>query len=156
MKLRERCFVTLLVPVLLVLGSVSVQAQEWSGEQKKVWKNVTMYWDLFANGDAQGMMNYFHKDYSGWDVNDPLPSDRASTAKGVEHFLSNNSIVLYEIKPTAINVYEKFATVHYYYQMIVKNSEGKEFTTKGRWTDILIQDDGKWYLIGDHGGRTSN
>ena len=31
----------------------------------------------------------------------------------------------------------------------------KEKVEQGRWTDILIKQDDKWIMIGDHGGATS-
>jgi hypothetical protein len=39
-----------------------------------------------------------------------------------------------------------------YYTQVVKDGEGKEKTQRGRWTDILVKQDGRWVLIGDHGG----
>jgi hypothetical protein len=27
---------------------------------------------------------------------------------------------------------------------------------KGRWTDILMKKNGKWMLVGDHGGEVDN
>lgn len=143
---------------LVMLGSLpdALQAQQWSAAQKAVWSDVTAYWDLFAKGDADGMLSYFHADYSGWDVNDPLPTGKAYTEKGLKHFLERNQIVLYNIQPVAINVHGNFAIAHYYYSMTFKNSEGKEISTGGRWTDILSKQGGKWMLIGDHGGRSAN
>ncbi len=143
---------------LVMLGSLpnGLQAQQWSAAQKAVWSDVNTYWDLFAKGDVDGMLSYFDADYSGWDVNDPLPTGKTSTEKGLKHFLAGNEIVLYNIQPVAINVHDNFAIVHYYYSMTVKNAEGKERFNNGRWTDILLKKGGKWMLIGDHGGRSAN
>jgi hypothetical protein len=35
-----------------------------------------------------------------------------------------------------------------FYSTVSKNSNG-------RWTDILMKENGKWLFIGDHGGKTS-
>ncbi|GAB4378989.1 MAG: hypothetical protein Kow0042_27950 [Calditrichia bacterium] len=156
MNNRLRWVATLVMLMVVLSLSQSLQAQSWSDTQKEVWSNVETYWGLFAKGDAEGMLGYFHSEYIGWDVNEPLPSDKASTRKGLAHFLSKNSIVLHEIKPVAIQVHGNIAIVHYYYNMTIKNTEGKESTTGGRWTDILSKQGNKWVLIGDHGGRSGN
>jgi len=33
--------------------------------------------------------------------------------------------------------------------------KAKKEWEKGRWTDILMKKDGKWMMVGDHGGKTS-
>jgi hypothetical protein len=35
----------------------------------------------------------------------------------------------------------------------MEGSDGKATTEKGRWTDILMKKNGKWMLVGDHGGE---
>jgi len=45
--------------------------------------------------------------------------------------------------------------VHYYYTYLYKDVEGKQKTSQGRWTDILMKQGNKWVMIGDHGGQTS-
>lgn len=47
------------------------------------------------------------------------------------------------------------AYVHYYYSYLYKDAEGKEKSSFGRWTDILMKQGDKWVMIGDHGRRTS-
>jgi ketosteroid isomerase-like protein len=149
-------FITLLLAIFLSVATSSAIAQEWSPTQKAVWQNVQDYWKPFAAGDAAGMLSYFHTDYLGWDVNEPLPGTKSDTEKGLNHFLKSNSIVMYTIKPVGINVKGNVAIVHYYYQMTIKNAEGKENGTSGRWTDVLIKQGDKWLLIGDSGGSSAN
>lgn len=70
------------------------------------------------------------------------------------NYLKNNSIILYTITPFTIWVKGDFAYVHYFYSELDKNiASGKEEQSGGNWTDILMKKDGKWVLIGDHGGR---
>ena len=57
--------------------------------------------------------------------------------------------------PATISVNGTFAYVHYYYTMLMEGKDGKREGEKGRWTDILMKKDGKWIMIGDHGGKTS-
>jgi ketosteroid isomerase-like protein len=132
--------------------SFSVKAQtEWTPVQKEVWKNVTDYWALMAKGDVQGFLEYFHKDYLGWDNDSPLPSNKEDTQKWITMMFQGVKIPVYQIDPVGIRVYGDVAFVHYYYSY-VKDSDGKRKMESGRWTDILMKQGSKWVLIGDHGG----
>ena len=59
----------------------------------------------------------------------------------------------YILTPARIWVNGDFAYVHYYYTQVMESSDGKPTTEKGRWTDILMKKNGKWMLVGDHGGE---
>jgi len=131
--------------------SSSLLAQEWSTEQKDVWKNVEAYWDLGAKGDIEGFLTYMHDDFSGWNINSPLPDDKDTRIKFVSFSFSNTESLFYNIRPLAIKIHGNIAIVHYYYTDVSKNGEEEEMI-QGRWTDILINQGDKWIMIGDHGG----
>jgi len=42
------------------------------------------------------------------------------------------------------------------YTQLYNDSEGEQHTEQGRWTDILMKQDGKWLLIADHGGPSAS
>lgn len=147
--------VLVVLAVTLVWASTGTHAQEWSAMQKEVWKNVESYWALDAAGNLDGFMSYFHENYMGWELGQPLPSGKATARKFIDHSYKTITTVLYDIKPVAINVFGNVAIVDYYYSTITKDSEGKEHDRSGRWADILMKQGDKWVLIGDHGGRTS-
>jgi len=145
----------LAVVCLALLATTSLNAQEWSAAQKEVWKNVEAYWALDAAGNLEGFMSYFHDNYMGWDINEPIPMDKASVKKFVEYEYKTSKTLLYTIKPVAINVVGDVAIVDYYYTKIMKDAEGKDKSRSGRWADVVKKQGDKWVLIGDHGGRTS-
>jgi len=149
--------ISIVLAVLLCLVGVSTpsSAQEWSAAQKEVWKNVEAYWALEAAGNVEGFMSYFHDNYMGWDINEPLPADKATVRKFVEYEMKAGKTLVYDIRPVAINVFANVAIVDYYYTRIGKDAEGKERSRSGRWADIVMKQGDKWVLIGDHGGRTS-
>ena len=153
MRARQNLINPVVVVLLMIAAGTAATAQNWSDAQKAVWNDVATYWQAYADGNADGMLAYFHKDYKGWDKNDPLPGSRAQSEEGIKYFLSNNTIVRHQVNPAAIEVHGNFAFAHYYYNMTFKNAEGKNVNTRGRWTDILMKSDGKWMLIGDHGGN---
>ena len=141
--------------VILLLLPVCALSQEWSAAQKEVWKSVEAYNALADAGNVEGFMAYFHDDYLGWSYDSPMPMDKAAVRKYVEHDFKTSKTILSTIKPVGISVFGNFAYVHYYYSVLYKDSEGKEKSSTGRWTDILTKQGDKWVLIGDHGGRTS-
>lgn len=140
---------------LLLLLPFCALSQEWSAAQKDVWKSVEAYSALADAGNVEGFMAYVHENYMGWNYGSPLPMDRATVRKYIEYDFKTSQTILSTIKPVTIGVFGNFAYVHYYYTVLYKDSEGKEKSSTGRWTDILMKQGDKWVMIGDHGGRTS-
>jgi len=81
--------------------------------------------------------------------------DKAAVRKFVEYEFKTSKTVLSDIRPVGIGIFGDIAIVDYYYVPIYKDAEGKEKSSSGRWTDILMKQGDKWVMIGDHGGRTS-
>jgi ketosteroid isomerase-like protein len=156
MKRITRCYFVLVALCALMLGSTQLRAQEWSAAQKEVWKNVEAYSTLGAERNVEAFLEYFHPDYCGWEYDEALPIDKAGLRKYVDQSgWKTRKTVYQDQKPVAIKIHGEFAFVHYYYTTVSKDAEGKEKTTSGRWTDILMKQGNKWVLIGDHGGQTS-
>jgi ketosteroid isomerase-like protein len=129
--------------------------QQWSEEQKEVWKTVETYNELASKGDVQGFFSYFDDSYSGWSYLLDTPGDKQSVKKTIEYWFPNSKSIYYTLTPAKIWVNENFAYVHYYYTQYSENNDGKKEWEKGRWTDILMKKGGKWLMVGDHGGKTS-
>ena len=151
----KKRIISLFVTCLAMLASTTLFAQEWSTDQKDVWTNVEAYWDLAAKGDLEVYLGYFHNDFSGWNYLSPLPHDRATRVKYIKFLLPKSKTLFSDIQPLAIKIHSNVAIVHYSYILISKSEEEKEKVEQGRWTDILIKQDDKWIMIGDHGGATS-
>ncbi|MCH9028307.1 MAG: nuclear transport factor 2 family protein [Bacteroidetes bacterium] len=131
-------------------------AQQWSAEQKEVWAGVEKYWDAYSNGDAQGFLNYMDDSYIGWSYQSKVPQNKTNTGQWIVNDFKKNSTILYTLSPLSIWVKDDFAFVHYFYSQLEKNNKtGEEDPSSGKWTDILMKKNGKWVLIGDHGGRIS-
>jgi ketosteroid isomerase-like protein len=141
----------LIVLCITLLSSAQLFGQEWSDEQKEVWKNVEAYYALWEQGDLEGFLSYVHEDYLGWPPQYPFPRDKTSVRKWTTYSWPKMKVLVYEIKPAAIGIYGNVAIVHYYYDTLVKDSTEKENREKGRWTDILMKQGDKWVMIGDCG-----
>jgi len=153
MKIAKMSF---LFCVILLAYAANNYAQQWTDAQKDVWAGVEKYWAVSASGDAAGFMSYFDDSYMGWSTQSKVPQSKANTSKWVTDDMKSNTTVLYTITPLTIWVKGDFAYVHYTYSQLIKNNEsGKKTPSSGIWTDILMKENGKWMLIGDHGGRTS-
>jgi ketosteroid isomerase-like protein len=149
-----RISVLMALVAILCLSNLTL-AQEWSKEQKEVWKSVQAYWDLAAKGDAAGFLSYFHDSFVGWAYGTDVPQSKEDRKKMIEYSMQKNETLLYTVTPVSIWVKGNFAFVNYFYNELEKDSEGKEKWSSGRWTDILTKQGDKWLMIGDHGGQTS-
>ncbi len=147
--------ITILFVVVLLSGNTF--AQQWSAEQQDVWAGVQKYWDVSAKGDVQGFLSYFDDSYMGWSNQSRIPQSKTNTSKWIENDMNNNSTVVSTITPLTIWVKGDFAYVHYTYAEITQDKKtGEKKTSSGTWTDILMKKNGKWVMIGDHGGQTSS
>ncbi len=153
MKLFFKGPLALLAISIIIITVIPATAQEWSAQQKEVWKNVETYWNLDLKQDLDGFMSYFHKDYSGWSRRSDFPGNKEMVKKWISESYKNSKTIITDLSPLAISIFDDIAIVHYYYSQLTENKAGKRTNEKGRWTDILIKQGDKWVLIGDQGGR---
>ena len=145
-----------IVVFIVLMTTVTSFAQQWTAEQQDVWAGVEKYWKASSSGDAQAFLAYFDESYMGWEYQSKVPQNKASTGKWIEYGMQRGKVVFYTLSPVAIWVKGDFAFVDYFYEQVVTDNEtGKNKARSGKWTDILMKKDGKWVLIGDHGGQTS-
>ena|SRR3972149_9618254 len=137
-----------------LLAVTNLSAQEWSAAQKEVWKNVEAYWALDVAGDTEGFMAYFDPDYVGWNISNAMPNSKETTRKFIANAHKTTKVLVSNIQPVVIKIHGDIAFVHYYWNQVMKDAEGKQKEISGRWTDILMKQADKWVLIGDHGGQT--
>jgi ketosteroid isomerase-like protein len=146
----------MLLAIILVAiwGAWAAQAAEnWTAEQKEVWAVEEKIWNLTKPSDVPEMLLYYHPDYMGWAYSNPTTSGKEYLAKWMPYWMSTGEMIMHEITPLTIWVKGNFAYVHYYYTEVDKDKKGEEKMHKGRWTDILVKENGKWLFIGDHGGE---
>jgi hypothetical protein len=138
--------------LFLIITNIS-SAQQWTDEQKDVWKGVETYWAVGMSDNPKDFINYFDDSYYGWSYENGAPSTKADAQKEINYWTTKGKTVYYSITPARIWVNGNFAYVHYYYVQINEGKDGKPMTERGRWTDILMKKDGKWVMVGDHGGE---
>jgi ketosteroid isomerase-like protein len=145
---------TILFVVIILTGKSF--AQQWSSEQKEIMAAEVKLWDAIQSGNTENFSQYVDDSYWDWDYQNSVPQNKTNDLKWLSNFLKGNSIVLYTLNPQTIWVKGDYAYIHYYYSELDKNiASGKEDQSEGNWTDIWVKKDGKWLIVGDHGGRTS-
>ena len=155
MKHPIKNLVVLTILYFAVFALAPLSAQEWSAAQKEVLKAVELSWASWKEQNLEEFLSHLHPEFSGWSYSDDLPNSKDSEGKWAQFSFETEKLLIYEIKPVVIHVYNNVAIAHYYYSDVVKDTEGKQEARKGRLTDILIKDEGKWLFIGWHGGSTS-
>ncbi|MHA2032661.1 MAG: DUF4440 domain-containing protein [Candidatus Kariarchaeaceae archaeon] len=127
-------------------------AQQWTDEQKEVWAGVQKYWEI-DESDQLAFLEYFDDSYLGWSYNDEAPGTRSDAVKSFTYWTKKGKPQFNTLTPARIWVNGNFAFVHYYYTQVTERNDGTPRQEKGRWTDILMKQDGKWMIVGDHGGE---
>ena len=139
--------------LMIFFSTLNSYAQSWSAEQKSVWAGVEEYWAAGASSDPSSFTKYFDDSYFGWSYDNESPGNKGDVVKSLNYWLRKGKNQYYIIKPANIWVNGDFAYVHYYYTQVSEDKDGRPNTEKGRWTDILMKKNGKWMLVGDHGGK---
>ena len=137
---------------VVILFSGNVFAQQWSDEQKEVWTGVEKYWEV-NQADPLAFLQYFDESYLGWSYENGAPTTKSDATKYFGYWMKKGKEQYHVLTPARIWVNGNFAYVHYYYTVVNEDNEGNPQTERGRWTDILMKKDGKWMLVGDHGGE---
>jgi len=134
---------------------LSATAEQWSPAQEAVWQTVEAYGQMFQKGDLEGALAYFHDDYHGWYNGNALPNSKASLRLWLPHYFQTRTTLISELHPLSTQPFGDVAVVHHKYSDLVQEGGANKAET-GRWTDVLSRQNGRWLVIGDHGGGDSN
>ena len=152
--MKRICLLVTIAALLVALPS-ALRAGDWSAEQREVWEAIVTCDSHFQKKDVEAAMDCIHEDFTGWLYSQPVPRGKASFDSVGVYFMKTRDTVASELRPIDILVYDNFAIAHYFFVDVQKDQDGKESSEQGRWTDILIKEDGKWRWIADHGGPRS-
>ena len=151
MKQLLSCFFSVLFLFLFITNFAT--AQQWTDEQKDVWKGVETYNAVGMSDNPKDFLNYFDDSYNGWEYESGAPYTKADVKKSLNYWTTKGKTMFYTITPAKVWVNGNFAYVHYYYSRVIEGADGKPMPESGRWTDILMKKDNKWLMVGDHGGE---
>jgi len=143
------------IPTILALMAILVApaaiGQEWSAEQQEVWKVVKWTWEVDPGTDW--CAEVCHPNLLAWGNDAPAPRNREQIRKWWKRGQETSKDLDAEVTPIGIAIQGDTAVAHYYYSQLSENKEGKRTTEHGRYTDVLIREDGKWMYFTWSGGE---
>ena len=154
MKTLKKTFTFLLLVMTTISWPAISLSQEWSSEQLEVWELSKKMFKFWAERDLEGVMSCQHENYIGWFGDAPFPEDKNASRNWESYNFGNQKIHHYEIKPISITVTDNVAIVNYYLTARREDEDGNRIT-HSKFTEIFLRENGKWLILGTHGGRTT-
>jgi hypothetical protein len=148
-----RDFLAIIV-LLSATGSVvaPVFGQTWSDKQLEVWNVIEAQWKASMEKDTTWPDKVLQEKFLGWDIERPMPRDKSSTNSWTRYTNENSTTLLQELYPVGIIVQGNTAVAHYFYSQASENRKGERETTHGRYTDVLVKENGTWQFLAWSGG----
>lgn len=137
---------------MLLLCSTGV-AQDIRDDEADVLLTIEREWQAAQKGDHDKVDGMLADNFMGWSRSSPAPRSKKSTSKWSR--LSDKEIgkvLRYELYPLSITVHGDVAVAHYLYSTAFKAKDGAVRMRNGRYTDVLIRDEGGWKFVAWHGG----
>ncbi|MBT8401103.1 MAG: nuclear transport factor 2 family protein [Rhodothermia bacterium] len=141
-----------LIAALFVTTVPATFAQDWTPEQRQVLDRVEQCIDFFNSDQFEGIVDCIHDDFSGWLYGDPVLRGKNNFLTLGRFYMDNLSVSAAEFRPLDVILLGNVAIVHYYTYTIF---DGTMEVSRDRWTDILVNEEGTWRWIADHGGTDS-
>ena len=141
--------------ILLASGNAVAQGvadDQAVDDQAGVWSAVEAIWSAEESGDDDWVEEMLSADFVGWPNNSPAPRSKSSVRMWNRLDQEQTSGITHELYPLSIVVHGDMAIVHYLYTNAVQTKDKKIDISSGRYTDVLVRDDGAWKFISWHGG----
>lgn len=135
---------------LLITGNAAAQGS--ADDQTAVWAAVEKMWAAAEAGDDNWVETMLSGDFMGWSRQSPAPRSKASVRMWNKFEREQADGITHELFPLSIVVHGDMAIAHYLYKNAVQTKDKQIEVTSGRYTDVLVRDDGAWKFISWHGG----
>ena len=151
--MRMRHLLSIIV-LLSATGSVvaPVFGQTWSDKQLEVWNVIEAQWKASMEKDTTWPDKFLHEKFLGWDNERPMPRVKSSINSWTRYTIENTTTLLQELYPVGIIVQGNTAVAHYFYSQASENRKGERETSHGRYTDVLVKENGTWQFLAWSGG----
>jgi ketosteroid isomerase-like protein len=146
---------TVLSGILLLTAASAVAqspADDQANDQAAVWAAVEAIWAAQESANADWIEQMLSADFMGWPNSSPAPRSKASIRMWYRFDQQQASGIAHELYPLSIVVHGNMAVVHYLYSNAVQTRDKKTSVSSGRYTDVLVRDEGAWKFISWHGG----
>lgn len=141
--------------VLVALGTCLPMAgytQDAANDQAAVWAAVEAIWNAEAREDNNDIDALLTDDFVGWTGDAPAPRNKSSSRMWREFDQDQTKTLQYELYPMLIVVHGNTAVAHYLYTSATEGSDKDVAQINGRFTDVLVRDNGIWMFLTWHGG----
>ncbi len=118
-----------------------------SSAQEEVWKRVEAYMLLFKEGDKEGILDFWHNEYTGWPPNSSKPADRCGSVSSLEDFIKDIKILSYELEPQSIVIKDNIAVVHYFAVLDMETSKGLRATRRLGVAHTWLKEGKEWKVF---------
>ena len=95
------------------------------------------------------------EDFMAWPYESPAPRNVMSTRIWYEFRDDQGKVLEHELYRLSIVVHGDMAVAHYLYTQATESRDDEVAVVNGRYTDVLVRDNGEWRFISWHGGTTS-
>jgi ketosteroid isomerase-like protein len=126
-----------------VFGGFQASGEEWTQEQKQIWKSVEAIWENYKEGDLEAIMAVLHDDALEWWEMHAMPLDKNLIKHNYQGWLNYNELVSYELEPLAIHIYGAVANVFYRSKW-----KGNKLSGSARAMSTWIKQENKWKRVG--------
>lgn len=133
---------------------VADPAVDQANDHAAVWAAVEAIWAAEEAGNTNWVEQMLSADFMGWPNNSPAPRSKASVRQWNRFDQQQSSGITHELYPLSIVVHGDMAVVHYLYTNAVQLRNKETSVTSGRYTDVLVRDEGAWKFISWHGGES--
>jgi ketosteroid isomerase-like protein len=150
MKTKDMNLITWILVSIIILGIILLLnskafGQEWTAEQKEVWEVVEADYELFKQGDLEGILESRHDDVAILYGNKPIPYGKEMLSSNYKAWFDYDKPVSFELEPLAIKIIGNVVSVFYTYKF-----SGKILSGSGRAMKTWIKQDNRWILINSH------
>jgi hypothetical protein len=140
-----------LITLVVVLRVSSAEAQTWSDEQRDVWKVITAQWKALQSKDPK-WLEFLHPKFVGWSSDAPAPDTPEAVGEWSRFHYETTTVLVQKLSPIAIVIHGDTAVAHYYFSEGRDHKDSGRKVAHGRFTDVLVRENGKWLFLAWHGG----
>lgn len=134
-------------------AAVTATAQTWTPEQQAIWQFEDQQWKAEAAKDASWIDTMVHPNLRIWSASDAMPRGRDSLKKWSRIGYEDDTTREYEIFPISATITGNVAVVQYRYMLAYETYDKKRKRVSGRYTDVLVKENGRWMFLSWTGGE---
>ena len=140
MKFPAKTLFLIIAFSVVTFFTYPTHGEDWSADQKEVWKMQEAVWDLWKKGDGEGRLALYHKDCTLWLYNAVFTGDKTLIRRDIIHIPKIES---FELEPQKVKVFDNFAIVQY---SLKYTALGRDYNERVM-TNWMKQNE-KWQIIG--------